>query len=288
MPMTKLAIMSDLHIDINQFGAFEIKTLIETLKEEKIEHLHIAGDISNHHYTISQPFLTKIAEHFEVTYNLGNHDMLDLSEETISSLDYQLIPFKKTTLLAFHGWYDYSFYPEKSDQENLNFKNTFWFDRRLKRPFSDQELTKEICQKLEKILASLTGKVIVVMHFVPHSKFIMTHDKFRPFNAFLGSEQFHNIFQKYDVTDVIFGHSHRSYGEFVIDNIHYHSRPLSYRREWDLTIDYVNQNPKLNPTRTYNLSKRYNLVKKTPRFKDYQKRMLAKEFQNSMTVFNLS
>ena len=38
--MTKLAIMSDLHIDLNQFGDFEIQTLIDTLTAEKISHLH--------------------------------------------------------------------------------------------------------------------------------------------------------------------------------------------------------------------------------------------------------
>ncbi len=33
--MTKLAIMSDLHIDLNQFDDFEIQTLIDTLNAEK-------------------------------------------------------------------------------------------------------------------------------------------------------------------------------------------------------------------------------------------------------------
>ena len=41
--MTKLAIMSDLHIDLNQFDDFEIQTLIDTLNAEKISHLHLAG-----------------------------------------------------------------------------------------------------------------------------------------------------------------------------------------------------------------------------------------------------
>lgn len=37
--MTKLAIMSDLHIDLNHFDDFEIQTLIDTLSAEKISHL---------------------------------------------------------------------------------------------------------------------------------------------------------------------------------------------------------------------------------------------------------
>ncbi|MGR1333472.1 phosphoesterase, partial [Streptococcus agalactiae] len=54
--MTKLAIMSDLHIDLNHFSTFETKTLINLLKKEKIDHLHIAGDISNHFTKDTLPF----------------------------------------------------------------------------------------------------------------------------------------------------------------------------------------------------------------------------------------
>ena len=55
------------------------------------------------------------------------------------------------------------------------------------------------------------------------------------------------------------------YGTVTIDGVTYHSRPLGYRREWDLTIDFVSNHPELNPTGTWNLSKRYNLVKETAR-----------------------
>lgn len=61
---------------------------------------------------------------------------------------------------------------------------------------------------------------------------------------------------------MIFGHTHHSIASQQIDNITYHAKPLGYIREWDLTIDYVNQHPELNPNQTWNLSKRYNIVKK--------------------------
>ena len=51
-----------------------------------------------------------MSKHFDVTYNLGNHDMLDLDDKVIDALDFQIIPLGKKTLLAFHGWYDYSFF----------------------------------------------------------------------------------------------------------------------------------------------------------------------------------
>ena len=125
------------------------------------------------------------------------------------------------------------------------------------------------------------------MHFVPHSRFTMTHQRFAPFNAYLGSEKFHHIFAKHGVKDVVFGHAHRSYGTVTIDGVTYHSRPLGYRREWDLTIDFVSNHPKLNPTGTWNLSKRYNLVKKRSEFLEYEKKELANEFLSSMTLFDL-
>ncbi|MEX2805691.1 metallophosphoesterase [Streptococcus sp. H31] len=287
--MTKLAIISDLHIDLNQFGDFETDTLIAVLKKERISHLHLNGDMSNHFYTISLPFIEKLAEHFSLTYNLGNHDMLDLSEREIEQLDFQVVPLGNRTLLAFHGWYDYSFYPDRTESENLKLKKTFWFDRRLKRGMTDKELTVQTAQRLDRTLADLSPhhQLIVSMHFVPHRQFTMTHEKFRPFNAFLGSQVFHDIFKKYAVSDVVFGHAHRSYGSQTIDGIAYHSRPLGYIREWDLTIDFVNQHPIYNPSGTWNLSKRYNAVKKQKDFLAYKKEHLAEEFRRSMTVFLL-
>ena len=284
--MTKLAIMSDLHIDLNNFGDFEITTLIQILQCQGIDWLHLAGDISNHHFSTSVPFLEKMAKYFKTTYTLGNHDMLDLSEKEIQANDFQCYDLGDKVFIAFQGWYDYSFVPDKSEEENRQFKNRFWFDRRLNRPYSYPELTQNICQKLDKILSQQTKPIIIAMHFVPHSHFNLSHKTFKPFNAFLGSQAFHEIFKRYSVTDVVFGHSHRSYSTCTIDTIRYHSRPLGYIREWHLTIDYVNKHPHLNPSGTWNLSKRYHLVKRLPEFHDYLQKQLPNEFLRAMTIFD--
>ena len=285
--MTRLAVMSDLHIDLNHFETYEIDTLIKCLKDQKVTHLHIAGDISNHYFIDTKPFLHKLSKEVKVTSNLGNHDMLDLDDELIDNLDFQVIDLGNMTLLAFHGWYDYSYSGEKLDKI-LKRKKQLWFDRRLKRLGNDPEICYNGLKRLDDTLNDLdTSKLIVAMHFVPHNRFTMTHERFKPFNAFLGSEQFHKIFVKHSVKDVVFGHAHRSYGTVTIDGVTYHSRPLGYRREWDLTIDFVSNHPELNPTGTWNLSKRYNLVKKRPEFLDYEKKELANEFLSSMTLFDL-
>ena len=56
--MTRLAVMSDLHIDLNHFETYEIDTLIKCLKDQKVTHLHIAGDISNHILSTRNLFYT--------------------------------------------------------------------------------------------------------------------------------------------------------------------------------------------------------------------------------------
>ena len=85
------------------------------------------------------------------------------------------------------------FSQKKSEAETIKFKNTFWFDRRLNRNFSDKELTRQTTQKLDKALSTIANDVIVSLHFVPHHQFTLQHERFKPFNAFLGSQVFHDI-----------------------------------------------------------------------------------------------
>lgn len=106
--------MSDLHLDSNQFGHFELETLKYIFKKERIDHLHIAGDLSNDLAHISLPFIEELRQELTISFNLGNHDMLGLSEQEISGYDFQVQQFGQTKLVSFSGWYDYSFVPEKA------------------------------------------------------------------------------------------------------------------------------------------------------------------------------
>ena len=45
--MKKLALLSDLHLDVNQFTDTEIQVFIDTLQEQSVTDLHFAGDMSN-------------------------------------------------------------------------------------------------------------------------------------------------------------------------------------------------------------------------------------------------
>ena len=278
--------MSDLHLDSNQFGHFELETLKYILKKERIDHLHIAGDLSNDLAHISLPFIEELRQELPTSFNLGNHDMLGLSEQEISNYDFQFQQFGQTKLVSFSGWYDYSFVPEKSKEEHLRTKNNFWFDRRLDRELDDPSITAYSLLQLEKLLASLDGPIIIALHFVPHQDFLYDHPYFQRFNAFLGSQAFHQLFVKYGVKDVVFGHLHHRNHSRVIDGVRYHMRPLGYIREWKLTQNFFNAFPQHKISQMYHLHKRYNAVKDLEEFLAYKKNHLADELRNALTILD--
>lgn len=284
--MTKLAIMSDLHIDVNRFTDLEIQTLIEVLKEEAIDHLHLAGDISNDFEQVTQAFLTELKRHVTVSYNLGNHDMLGLDEARIQAQEGRIIDFQQVQLISLAGWYDYSFNPTKTESQHLTSKNFYWFDRKLKRPASDPELTRQSLTKLEACLQETNKPVIVALHFVPHRKFIVDHPYFQRFNAFLGSQSFHDCFLKHGVKQVVFGHLHHRHDQ-IIDGIRYQARPLGYHREWQLVEDFFTHYPDYKIEPFYHLSKRYRAIKDLADYQTFYRQRLAEEFRQAMTIFEV-
>lgn len=177
----RLAVISDFHMDSNHFSQEEIDIFLSLLKDLKITDLHFAGDISNDFHGISEPFFKQIEllTELSVTYNLGNHDMVGLSEEEISVSNFQVKTFASTAFVSFHGWYDYSFMTGKIDiKKIIAFKNSFYFDRKIHRQFDDIKITNLELQKLEKLLTELSAnpkidRIIVSTHFVPHQQFII-------------------------------------------------------------------------------------------------------------------
>ncbi len=285
--MTRVAFMSDLHIDSNLFGQEELETLTALFKQEEIQHLHIAGDIANGFEKISQDFLAQLQHQLPVTFSLGNHDMLGLSEEAMKPFEFQKFSFSKHTLLAFSGWYDYSFVPAISPQKHLQTKNLFWFDRRLCRKGTDPEITQNLLGELQEELKLVDQPLIIAMHFVPHADFLMRHPYFERFNAFLGSQAFHELFRQFPVKNVIFGHSHHRISNRTIDNITYHARPLGYIREWELCKQFFEDFPQFDFPKRYDPYKRYRKIKDLPEFQAYKKEQLAHEFSQAMTVLEL-
>lgn len=285
--MTRIGFMSDLHLDSNQFGDWEIQVLREVLQKEKIDHFHLAGDLANDFKNIGLPFVEHLQKDLSVSFNLGNHDMLGLTEKEIRSYDFLVQDFGQAKLISLAGWYDYSFVPEKSPEEHLRTKNSFWFDRRLERALDDPSLTARSLQQLESLLASLDGPLLVALHFVPHRDFLYDHPYFQRFNAFLGSQAFHELFVRYGVKEVVFGHLHHRHSSRSLDGVRYHMRPLGYIREWQLTQTFFDDFPRYRIPQMYRLHKRYNRVKDLPEFQDYKKKHLAAELRDALTIIEV-
>ena len=153
--MKKLALLSDLHLDVNQFTDTEIQVFIDTLQEQSVTDLHFAGDMSNDYKKITAPFFNQLSKCFDISHNLGNHDMVHLSEKEINAQDFSLKYFGDTLLISFHGWYDYSFTQDYSKEKLLAFKNSFYFDRKIHRDYSDALTTQHTLNSLKSILENL-------------------------------------------------------------------------------------------------------------------------------------
>lgn len=290
--MKKLALLSDLHLDVNQFTDSETQVLIDTLQEQSVTDLHFAGDMSNDYKKITIPFFKQLSKNFDISNNLGNHDMVHLSEKEINAQDFSLKYFGDTLLVSFHGWYDYSFVQDYSDEKLLSFKNSFYFDRKIHRDYSDALTTQHTLNTLETILENLdfSGRIIIAMHFVPHKAFSINtaYKKFERFNAYLGSQAFHELFIQYpQITDVVFGHAHHRISAQTIDGIVYHSRPLGYTYEWQMVSDFLQDYPEYQIEEHYHLRKRYQAIRSLNIWEDYRAQHLSRELLRSLSFFEL-
>lgn len=291
MAHQKLAIISDFHLDSNAFSIHERERFHKLLKKMEITDLHFAGDLSNDFHGLSQPFLTELSNDFSVTYNLGNHDMVNLSEQEIQESDFQVKWFGSTAFLSFHGWYDYSLMLPPTDPQKIeHFKQNFYFDRKIHREYDDIMTTQKILITLEHLLTDLSNakRIIISMHFVPHRRFVINtrYEKLARFNAYLGSKYFHELFIQFpNISDVVFGHLHHRMSPTRIDAITYHARPLGYRYEWAMVNQFLEQFPHYQIPEMYHLRKRYNAIKTLPDWKNFCSQQLDDEFLSALTLF---
>lgn len=296
--MGKLAVITDLHADINHLGEEELLQLFKLLKEQGVTRLHFGGDTAN-----------KIQQTLEVnqffrqrglptTFNLGNHEMGNVQGEQMIEhypdshfLNLRYLPLdQQTVLLGFNGWYDYG-YSELSDPEQIrSIKNIYWFDRIIERFSDDQTVDQEILRQLKIVLDDLAQKnyqVILVTHFVPKEEFIVRLDGkyqiWNKLNAFLGSRALGELLDQYgNIQQVVFGHTHRRFEDQVLSKTIYSCRPLGYYYEWQITREFVLDDQLADhyiPMKMRSL-----LNQHRAEFAAYKKAHLIEEFQRGMTL----
>lgn len=298
--MGKLAVITDLHADINHFGETELSKLFALLKEQEVTRLHFAGDTAN---KMDQ---TLAVNHFfrqrelPTTFNQGNHEMGNVKGEQMIEhypdshfLNLRYLPLnQKTVLLGFNGWYDYGFSELKDPKQIRSIKNIYWFDRIIERFSDDQTVNQEILRQLRNVLDDLARKnyqVILATHFVPKEEFIVhlsgKYQIWNKLNAFLGSKALGELLDQYpNVQQVVFGHTHRRFGDRKIHDTIYSCRPLGYYYEWSITKNFVLDN---HLAEVFIPMKMRGLLNKHQEdFAAYKEDHLIEEFQQAITLIS--
>lgn len=298
--MGKLGIMSDLHVDINKLGQFELELLTDLLREKKITHLHLAGDTANQVAILLDTLSFIESKGISTTFNFGNHELPSI-KKTIEMEDYPDSRFlnhsykelnDQLVLLGVNGWYDYSFALEKDYDKIVAAKNLYWYDRIIERPLNDPDTLVSILKELKYSLDALknTGKqVIVATHFVPKQEFVRYFDgeyeRWNQINAFLGAKATGELLETYDnIQRVVFGHTHRRIDNQVINGISYSARPLGYFYEWHLTKDFMLENKLMTSFNPYKV--RRILRNQQDEFNEYRAKHLKSEFNQALTIID--
>ncbi|KAH0793655.1 putative phosphoesterase [Histomonas meleagridis] len=192
-----------------------------------------------------------------VYYVPGNHDLWcrNFEKEHTSTDDiYQkfvtdqrclcgnpiLLQGKTSTyaLIGDVGWFDYSFgNPEftKTDFDAMTYQKRRWQDSILNQWTKDNPgKCSEMLTRIESFLQKYASyPQIVVTHMLPIREFCVPEirESWRYFNAFLGSEQFGELYKKYPVKYAVCGHVH--YRKVVKkDDITYICPCLNYANQW--------------------------------------------------------
>ena len=297
--MAKLAIMSDLHVDINQLGPAELQQLSAVLLAQKITRLHLAGDTANDVALLLETVGQLEASGIAVTFNFGNHELPSLKTpfEMEDFADPRFLNQRslrlneEKILVGVNGWYDYSFAAEGNAEKHLAAKNLYWYDRLIERGASDPAVMAAIIARLEELLTALAGtskEIIVATHFVPRAEFIVHHtgryERWNQLNAFLGSRQMGELLARFpQVTHVVFGHTHRKFAA-ELNGVKFSAQPLGYFYEWQLTKDFMLSRQlmtQFNPGKVRGLLKDHQAD-----FAAYRKVHLAAEFARSLTVID--
>ena len=248
----KIGIISDIHVDIN--STYDIKKdLCKAVESRGVDCLIIAGDISNT-YKISLEVIDYIRENTgaKVYFVPGNHDLWDEKQEfNNTNIIYSKYKENESCLcdnprqikedwviIGDTGWYDYSFGEGKyaiTDYEKMYAFDRTWQDS-IFVPWgkSNKEVHKTFLDKLEAQLKKQGDrKKIVVTHMLSRKEFSVPSgdELWGYFNAFLGSAEYGELFEKYKVEYVVMGHVHYRL-EKSIKGTKYICACLNYSNQW--------------------------------------------------------
>ncbi len=252
----RIGIISDLHIDrynnsVENIHLYE-DALVEEIQNRQIDMLLIAGDISNS-YELTMDFIHTISKEsgIEIKFVPGNHDLWqsDLTKNTEEILQryadqseclvrQPYIINDDWAIVGHTGWYDYSYASGRFSYERLSRRAYYggtWQDKEhVDWRYSDDIMSKNFADDVRDDLAGLEGrKIILVTHIVTNTNFRvpMPHRLFDYYNAFIGTSDFDEIYDDYDIRYSIMGHVHFRHS-LTEGSITYICPCLGYKREW--------------------------------------------------------
>jgi putative phosphoesterase len=264
MMMVKIAVSSDNHFDLNKVPLTEtISQQTAYLKDQQIDYYLIAGDLFND-FRKSADYVQRLSSQVDSTHVFfiaGNHDMIrGISYEELENgrwpgyLNNQFVDIPNTDyrIIGLNGWYDYTFAvnEDKTEDEFHRWKMAYWIDGLISQPMSDPDRERIVINQLRKQLQNAESahkKVILMTHFVPNQHFIHYTDDFRFWNmanAMMGSIQFQNVINEFQVEKVIFGHIHQRLDPIKIGETTYYNAAVGYHNrrhnEWQ-TDDFISE-----------------------------------------------
>ena len=250
----KVAFSSDNHFDLNKIDvkrAMHVQALY--LLNQSVDGYVIAGDLFNDFQrtlSFARDMQDALGDKILIRFIAGNHDMgngvtYDELESDIDPLYFhnKFIDLTPTVrLIGNNGWYNYDFvgndYTEKQIQQ---FKNSFWYDRRIKQPISDKERFNRNMSQLQHQLDVADHKqTVVVSHFVPRNDYIKRFpngaSRLDMANALLGSNKVGEILDNSYTIATITGHLHLHPAPLKVGNNIYYNAAVGYNtarvHEW--------------------------------------------------------
>lgn len=261
----KIGVISDLHIDRYNSETLKQKDFSLTLANEvsraALDMLLIAGDISNDHVR-SYRFMQELEQMTGVTIYFvpGNHDFWNFSGDQKSTRE--IYDFFKDTkyfkegspidlgddwaLVMNPGWYDYTYASDRFSQERLSQREFYggtWQDKvKINWGMTDPEVSKLMAERAAAVLESVRDRKIILMtHVATHKAFRvpMPNRLFDYYNAFIGTSDFDQFYEDYDIRYSIMGHIHFRH-QVSEGGTDYLCACLGYKREWR-TKDIVHE-----------------------------------------------
>lgn len=253
--MKQIGFISDLHVDssprheANEF----FSTLVQVMHDRRLDGLIIGGDITNH-YSTTLNFVERLqtAAGIPVYFIPGNHDFWEIEARTKHTHDvYDIFqqhpqslmekPLKisdQYSIVGHPGWYNHTYHDPRFSKEELEvgkYRMATWQDKvHTDWQITDPELSKLFAGKVEQDLLKVqTEKIILVTHVITIPEFTipMPHKIFDFFNAYIATDDFNSIYEKFDIEYSMMGHVHFR-GKVTRDGTNFITNSLGYQKEW--------------------------------------------------------